>query len=287
MDCDDLLADWSGARQIELAPGFPGLELTSPAMRAVISLYGAQLLEYSPSGQAPLLYLSPRARFEAGRAIRGGVPLCWPWFGANIPEPDQPAHGVARLSRWALTRLERDGTLFHVELSGPAWRGLEPVIRFELGDGIGIRLSTLNRSDRPLPLGSALHSYFAVGDARRARVTGMAGRDFDDKVTGTRGRYVDEPQCFGGEVDRIVYTGGELVLRDPDNRRRIRIATSGSASAVIWNPGAERCAAFGDLEPDAWTRFVCIETANAGDDVRRLDPGENHTLGCRIRHEPD
>ncbi len=274
-----------GASLVDLADHCQAIALATPLMTALVSLQGGQLLQFTPTGHAPMLYRSPNAVYATGKAIRGGIPLCWPWFGAHPDDPSQPAHGVARLSPWTLQGLARIDDMFHVKLAGPDWHGLESSLDIVLGQGIDIRLATVNHSDQPRVVSAALHSYLAINDISTVSVRGVGGSRFDDKTTGESGHYHQDSQTFGNEVDRIVYTGRDLLLIDDSGERRLRIASSGSGSTVIWNPGAARCREIADLPDDGWQDFVCVETANAGSDRVELAPEENHLLTCRLRYE--
>lgn len=268
------------------APGVDILVISTADFHAEISLLGGQLLSFRAAGQQPLLYLSPQARYLPGKAIRGGVPLCWPWFGPHPDDASLPAHGVARTQAWRLDEVREDAGAFHVKLSGPECDGLTAEMEYRLGAAVEAALTTRNRGDRPQRLGAALHSYLAVGDARQAALSGLDGERCHDKVAGRESRWPDGEFCFRGEVDSIVYSERPALLRDPVWRRCIRVTAEGAGSVVVWNPAAEKTALLGDLPDAAWLDFVCVETANAGDDVRLLAPGASHRLACRLTLEP-
>lgn len=268
------------------APGVDILVISAADFHAEISLLGGQLLSFRAAGQQPLLYLSPQARYQPGKAIRGGVPLCWPWFGPHPDDASLPAHGVARTQAWRLDEVREDAGAFHVKLSGPECDGLTAEMEYRLGAAVEAALTTRNRGDRPQRLGAALHSYLAVGDARQAALSGLDGERCHDKVAGRESRWPDGEFHFRGEVDSIVYSERPALLRDPVWRRCIRVTAEGAGSVVVWNPAAEKTALLGDLPDAAWLDFVCVETANAGDDVRLLAPGASHRLACRLTLEP-
>ncbi|MCP1291197.1 D-hexose-6-phosphate mutarotase [Chromobacterium sp. S0633] len=268
------------------APGVDILVISAADFHAEISLLGGQLLSFRAAGQQPLLYLSPQARYLPGKAIRGGVPLCWPWFGPHPDDASLPAHGVARTQAWRLDEVREDAGAFHVKLSGPECDGLTAEMEYRLGAAVEAALTTRNLGDRPQRLGAALHSYLAVGDARQAALSGLDGERCHDKVAGRESRWPDGEFRFRGEVDSIVYSERPALLRDPVWRRCIRVTAEGAGSVVVWNPAAEKTALLGDLPDAAWLDFVCVETANAGDDVRLLAPGASHRLACRLTLEP-
>ncbi|MDN0077185.1 D-hexose-6-phosphate mutarotase [Crenobacter sp. SG2303] len=279
---------------LALCAGLPGLTahqhgerltLATADFAAELSLAGGQLLGYAPTGQRPWLYLSPQARSAAGKAIRGGVPLCWPWFGAHPDDPGQPAHGVARTAPWRLDDARLDAGVLALQLSGPHHGGLAATLTLELGPaGFALTLATRNDGTAPVRFSQALHSYFAVGDCREVTLSGLEAAGYDDKVDGGRHPASGAPLRFTSETDRIYYPAPDAVLRlaDPQWQRVLTLAAQGSGSSVVWNPWVDKAAALADLPDDAWPRFVCVETANAGDDARVLAPGATQRLGVRV-----
>lgn len=272
--------------------GLPVIGVHNDHARARISLYGGQVLSYLPAGaDADLLFLSDLAYDQAGKAIKGGVPLCWPWFGPDPEGAGRPAHGFARIRTWRLAdgaRQEDGATWVRLELDPDDatrdwWPGPWAVaLEVTVGAALTLALTTRNTGDRPLTLSQGLHTYFRVGDVTRAAVHGLDGRPYIDKVAGGAERTQDGPVTIAGEVDRI-YTGveGHLVLDDPALGRSIRIASGGSASAVVWNPWADIARSMADLGDDDYRGFLCVETTNAGPDQVRLAPGDEHCLMAR------
>lgn len=274
--------------------GLTELHVRNPLARATVSLQGAQLLSFQPHGQPDWLFLSPRARFEAGQAIRGGVPVCWPWFG---PDPDgrgRSAHGFARQSPWTL-RHAIDGadgsTRLLFELADDErTRALWPhhfLLRLEmhLGSTLRLSLATRNTGDTAFTLTQALHSYFAVDAIDTVHIRGLEGCGFIDQVPGARpaGAASHEPLRFSGRLDRIYQrVPAQLQLLGATGKRCLDLRSEGSRTAVVWNPGAELAATMADLGPDTHQRFVCVETANAGDERLTLPPGGQHHLTVEI-----
>ncbi|WP_434631893.1 D-hexose-6-phosphate mutarotase [Chromobacterium sp. CV08] len=278
------MSDPQGMSLSELAPGVEEILLAGDGFSARIALLGGQLIDYRRDGEPPLFYLSPQSAYQPGKAIRGGVPVCWPWFGPHPSDPGQPAHGVARQRLWTLREAGRDGAVFHVELDGPLHEGLAASLRFRIGpDGVDIALDTVNRGDAAQTVGAALHSYFAVSDLDSVELLGLGGAPARDKVADAPTALPDGPFRFDGEVDLIVYADRAATLRDAGWTRDIVVRPEGSASTVIWNPAPVKAARLADLPDGDWRRFVCVETANAGDDARLLAPGAVHTLACRLR----
>ncbi|BEV72800.1 D-hexose-6-phosphate mutarotase [Paludibacterium sp. THUN1379] len=269
------------------AQGSTQLLLSHDGFQAEISLDGGQLTAWHAAGQPPLIYCSPQAMHQPGKAIRGGVPVCWPWFGPHPQDATQPQHGVARTARWTLSDISRSAEGFSIELSGPEHDGLKVESCLTLSaDRVDITLTTLNQSSSARRYSAALHTYLAIADAEHAWVEGLAHSRYVDKVCQQDGIHHQDSLACRGELDRIVYGLCGLTLRDDVWRRRIVVENAGSDSLVLWNPGADKSIALKDLPDDGWRSFFCIEAANAGDDARVIEPGESHTLGTRLMTMP-
>ena len=265
--------------------GLPALLIRTPLASAALSLHGGQLLSFVPKGFDDLFWLSPCSQ-RAPAAIRGGVPVCWPYFGRQGQAADAPQHGFARNTRWTLVEAtnESDGETT-IELSLPEHTGtplrLSQTLR--IGRGLTQSLTTHNTGAAPVAFTQALHTYFRVGDAQRVQVNGLENLTYADKYDGREhlqaGAWNLHDRRDPGRSDRIYHrAGGCYTLHDPVLRRRIELWTSGSHSLVVWNPGATGIAAINDAPAESWRHFVCLEAANAGEDVIELAPGETHTL---------
>jgi glucose-6-phosphate 1-epimerase len=275
-------------RFTETGDGQAVAEIANTHAEATLHLQGAQLTGWTPRGQAPVIWLSPKAVFAPGKAIRGGVPVCWPWFGDRA---GGPAHGYARTSPWevaASAQAEDGATCLVLRLPAqPAlWPHETPVeIRLSVGATLEIELATRNLGAEAVVLSQALHTYFQVADVRRIALEGLDGRDYFDKLDGQRKRQAGAV-VFDGEVDRVYRDeGGDCVIDDPGLGRRIRIAKQGSASTVVWNPWTDKGRQLGDLGEDGHLGMVCVETANAGEDAVTLAPGAAHRLKAAYRVE--
>lgn len=265
--------------------GIDVLRVETPFSVARLSLHGAQLLSFVPAGFDDLLWVSPTTS-PPPKAIRGGVPVCWPYFGKQGQPDDAIQHGHARISRWPLTEVKReaDGTAV-LKLALPLRDGVPLELHMSIHVGRELRQSidTLHRDDAPYRLTQALHTYFRVADAAQVRVTGLDGLRYDDKYDG--GTHVQSGEWSlhdprdPGRSDRIYAgTGHRFDLLDPAGGRRIRLDTFGSRSLVVWNPGEVGAAAIADMPDDGWRAFVCLEAANASDDAIELEPGQRHRL---------
>lgn len=264
--------------------GIDVLRVETPFSTARISLHGAQVLSFVPTGFDDLLWVSPTTALPP-KAIRGGVPVCWPYFGKQGQPDDAVQHGHARISRWPLTEVKReaDGSAV-LKLALPLRDGVPLELQMSLHVGRELRQSidTAHRGDAPYRLTQALHTYFRVADATQVRVTGLDGLRYDDKYDG--GTHVQSGEWSlhdprdPGRSDRI-YTQarGHYVLRDPGFGRSIDITTQGSRSAVVWNAGEAAAAKMDDIGA-GWRNYVCVEAGNVGPDLIELAPGGSHVL---------
>jgi D-hexose-6-phosphate mutarotase len=259
---------------------------------------GAHLLTWQPRhAPQPVLFVSPRSLFQRGKAIRGGVPLCFPWFGPKDGDPKAPQHGFARTREWTLERASStpDGTIDLVftlasdNATHAAWpHDFAARLRARASEALSFSLEVRNTGTAPLTFGAALHTYLAVSDVRQIAIHGLEHTDYLDKVGGRtqRRREGAEPIRFTGEVNRVYLdTTSTCIVDDPGWRRRIHVAKSGSRSTVIWNPWTDTARTMADLGEDAWPGFVCVETCNAADDTVTLAPAATHVLGADLRVE--
>lgn len=299
MNIEQLNSDFGLAGQLRFVEGkggFPMGEVDNGLARARISLYGGQLLSFQPAEEPEdLMFLSERAYYQEGKAIKGGVPLCWPWFGADPEGLGRPAHGFMRNRHWNVqgaevladgaTRL-RLGVVDTEETRGIWPHPFQLSLRVTVGNDLTLELVTTNPGSEALTVTQALHTYFKVGEIGGVRVLGLEENDYLDKVDGGAQKRQAGPVTIAGEVDRI-YIGvqGDLVIDDPALERRIRIASTGSRSAVVWNPWATIAAEMADLADDDYTRMLCVETANAGSDVVSVPPHGEYRLTVRYSVE--
>lgn len=269
---------------------FPILRIDTPLCQAEVSLYGAQVLQWTPTGQLPVIFMSPQAIFEQGKALRGGIPICWPWFGKNTEDASLPSHGVARTALWQLAQTEEleDGTVKLV-LALPPTAELMPsgALIIELGKELLISLLTLD-VQRTMPFSAAMHTYFAVSDYETVAVTGLeecAFTEYADDAT----PHCEDPLIPAGHIDRIYHPvpeQQEITIHDPSWERSIRILRDGSASAVVWNPGEQLAAGMKDLGAPASRGFLAVETAAVPAENLMLRCGETHQLTTRIQVIP-
>lgn len=271
-----------------LPNGFCIAHLHSQHGAAAVSLQGGHVVHWQPVNQAPVLWLSRDARFESGKSIRGGIPVCWPWFGPHATTPAFPAHGFARTAVWEViaSNLEDDGSVQlglrmvqgqgHPYAADDIW--LELSVR--LGKTLSLELTTKNFGAEPVQIGEALHTYFRIGDIADIAIEGLDNNEYWDTVGGVVKRKQEGEIRFALETDRVyINSPVEVSINDPLLQRRIHVRKSGSQSTVVWNPWTDKAARMGDLgQPDGWREFVCVESANAWDNRITIEPGMEHCL---------
>ena len=263
---------------------------------AIVYLLGANVVHWRPAGAEPVLWLSKESTFCLGQAIRGGVPVCHPWFGNKSDDPAAPLHGFVRLMPWDVESVAQndDGSVTVVlwtkfSQGSANWPGyFELRHRVTVGSALTLELETTDFGDEDLLITEALHSYFRVSDVRNVSIAGLAGCAYFDKVTGgARQIQGDGPLTFAGETDNVYLDSrATCVLDDPGMGRRIYVAKRGSRSTVVWNPWIDKASRMQDFGDDEWTGTVCVETANARENAVTIRPGQSHTLAARISLEP-
>lgn len=251
----------------------PCWELTLNNQQVVVSQYGAHVLSYQVDG-TDLLWLSPTAVWHPNKPIRGGVPICWPWFGP-CPIPlkttftesalPQPNHGIVRTQAWSRPEIQASAqqivVIFRLANLQLPWyaQQCELVYQIELSHK-GLRLTL--QCDAPMMQQGALHSYFAVEDCENASVSPLP-HDYYDKVQDTNITGMQERCEFSAEVDRVYPQTASKLTLTADNLK-LALSQSGHDASVIWNPWQARAAAIADIAPQSWRHFVCVETASLG-----------------------
>ncbi|HEX8464665.1 MAG TPA: D-hexose-6-phosphate mutarotase [Abditibacterium sp.] len=265
----------------------PRLQIEKDGASVEIFEQGAHVSRFQSSDGTELLFLSSSSRFEVGKAIRGGVPICFPWFGPKADDPNAPAHGFARTMAWQVA----DQRPFSVELdleSSEATRALWPH-DFEakyrvtcINARFQLQFTVKNSGTEPLHFEVALHSYFRVSDVKNIEIEGLDGKTYLDKVDGAARKIQNGTVKIEGETDRVYLdAGGPIELRHGE--RRLKIAgDSGWRSTVVWNPWIEKARSMSDLGDDEWTQFVCIEAGAIADDAITLPAGQSYQLTLEI-----
>jgi glucose-6-phosphate 1-epimerase len=282
----------AGASLAQGGTGSPTLTLNAAAGSAQIALVGATVLSYVPSGGKDLLWLSPVATCADGKPIRGGVPLCGPWFGPHPFVASAPAHGLMRTRLWDLVRVETlaDGRLraeFHTDF--PAQKELgwlhhaAATFTVTVGATLSLELSIRNTGGSSFVLTNALHTYFSVGDVRQARVEGLSEREYIDfnPGAGARRHAGAGPVSLTGEAAHFYLNSAPVRLVDPVLGRAISLRGWGSSTTVLWNPWEKTGLGLGDVGAE-WPRFLCVENANVPDSAVLLAPSTSQHLGVEI-----
>lgn len=274
---------------VEDASGLIVAEIDNQQAAASLCLQGAQLLQWQPHAlPQPVLWRAAAAQLAPGKSPHCGAPVCWPWFGVHASDSALPAHGFARILPWSVvasgTQLSGATHLrLRLQQSVQPAMGWLHAATLELdvvvGDRLHMALVTRNVGDTDFVIGEALHTYFQVGDIARVRVTGLDGVTYADKVENFARHTQRDAITFAGETDRVYLdTVDACVIEDDVLGRRIRIAKSGSATTVVWTPWREKAASLYDLGADGWRHMLCVESANALDNLVAVPAGGSHTL---------
>jgi len=279
--------------------GFPLARIDNGKAYAVVSVYAGQVLSFQPANQVhELLFLSDAAYYQTGKAIKGGIPVCWPWFGPDPEGRGRAAHGFVRNRPWTVrateTLVDGDTRITLGLVDSTETRDIWPnafdlSLEVTVGDGLRVELVTQNPGDQPFTLTQALHSYFKVGAIGQVQVSGLEDTDYLDKAGDGSRKTQAGAVRFEQEVDRIYLdVQPELTIDDAALGRRIIITSTGSHTAVVWNPWADISASMADLGNDDYQHFVCVETTNAATDTVEVKPGRVYRLGsyCRIQSMP-
>lgn len=293
MTIEQLNTQFGIAGQVEFIAGnggLPMIQIKTTKAKALISIHAGQVLSYQPAGESEeVMFLSAKAYYQDGKAIKGGAPICWPWFGADPEGKGRPGHGFVRNRGWNVVATEvlSNGDIkVTVGLDDtPETQAIWPhsfSLRQEIiiGDSLNLSLITRNTGKEKFSITQAFHTYFKVGDITRAKVLGLAGCDYLDK---TGGGSVQKHQTgdviIDAEVDRIyLNVGNTLTIDDSVLNRRIQITSQGSKTAVVWNPWEKIAKDMADLEDADYQRLLCVETTNAATDVAEVAPGRE----CRL-----
>lgn len=278
----------------EKAPGYPVIHVDNPCAKAAIALHGAHIIEFQPSGEEPVLWLSSDAVFSAGKAIRGGIPICWPWFGGH-PEGQLPAHGFVRNRFWQLQSTQQLDNGFTRLIMSTCDDDASRVLwnhRFRLrlvvvvGNTLSVTLEMQNPGDSAYTITAALHSYFNVADISKVHISGLDGVGYMDQLLGNHWRTQYGDVHIAGEVDRIYHpVPADEIVCDQGFGRRIRLGKTGSCSSIVWNPWIDKSGSMGDFQKGGYRHMVCVETGNVAGDKVRLAPGSSHSLGLLISVE--
>jgi glucose-6-phosphate 1-epimerase len=272
--------------------GLPKVRVTTAAASGEVYLHGAHLTSWVPAGGDEVIFLSDRAQFQAGKAIRGGVPVCFPWFNAKSDNPKAPSHGFVRTKSWELESMLHEGNAVAVTLSTcsdeatRAWwpHDFRAQLRATIGTRLKLELTVTNSGETPFTFEEALHTYYRVGQIRQVQLIGLDGVTYQDNADSNHERLQQGKKVFTGRTDHAYLASrSELELIDPSLRRRISIGKENSLNSVVWNPWEEVARGMADLGDDEWQQFLCVEAANIRAAAVTLQPEEQHTMTANIR----
>ena len=264
-------------------------EINSNSSTAQVSLYGAQVLSFIPSGNEDTLFMSSKSLFVEGKAIRGGIPICWPWFGAHPVDGSLPSHGFARIMTWEVigTKEEGNEVVLTLGLSSNAetlslWPyQFEAQLEVRVGQTLSVALKTINTDNKAFEISAALHSYFKVSDINNIALSGLANTTFLDDVKEKEGLQREDQLLISERIDRR-YRQSTSECYIKDGYTNTKIAKEGSQITVVWNPGAELSRQMADLGDADYLNMICVEAANSLEDTITVQAGKQHVLKTTI-----
>ncbi len=272
--------------------GLAKVRITAAAASGEIYLHGAHVTSWQLQGAEEVLFVSAKSRWEDGRAIRGGVPVCFPWFADKADERSAPAHGLVRTKAWQLESVVETGEGVTVNMITASnddakkwWPGdFELRYRATFGTELSMELLVKNTGATPLRFEEALHAYFRVGRIEQVRLHGLNDVEYLDKTDQNCKQTQQGPLVIAAETDRVyLNTKSPIELEDQTLRRRLQIAKENSATTVVWNPWIEKAKALADLGDSEWEQMICVETSNVADYAVELSPGREHSIGAIVR----
>jgi glucose-6-phosphate 1-epimerase len=266
--------------------------ITSPEVLGEMYLHGAHITSWKPAGKEEVLFLSSQSRWEHGHAIRGGIPICFPWFGGKRDDPKAPAHGFVRTKEWQLESIAQGGDGVTVSMFTESdedtkrWWPAEfrLVYRVTFASELRLELVVTNTGKTPLRFEEALHAYHRVGNILTTRVGGLYTVQYIDKTDSNRKKIQQGEIAIVSETDRVyLNTSDAIELEDPVLRRRTRVAKENSRTTVVWNPWVQKAHSLSDFADDEWMQMICIETSNVSDFEVDLAPGRQHKMKALVR----
>jgi glucose-6-phosphate 1-epimerase len=282
----------ASASVVEGNGGLQKVCITSAEAVGEMYLHGAHLTSWKPAGKEEVLFLSSQSRWEHGHAIRGGIPICFPWFGGKGDDPKAPAHGFVRTKEWQLESIAQVGDGVTVSMFTESdedtkrWWPAEfrLVYRVTFASELRLELVVTNTGKTPLRFEEALHAYHRVGNILTTRVGGLYTVQYIDKTDSNRKKIQQGEIAIVSETDRVyLNTSDAIELEDPVLRRRTRVAKENSRTTVVWNPWVQKAHSLSDFADDEWMQMICIETSNVSDFEVDLAPGRQHKMKALVR----
>lgn len=267
----------------------PKVVITSPLARGEICLHGAHVTSWSPAGGEEVLFVSSKARWGEGQAIRGGIPICFPWFRGKADDPHAPAHGFVRTRVWQLDSIAENQsgvivTLFveSDEQTRRWWPGeFRLTHRVTFGSELKLELICKNTGNTPLHFEEALHTYNRVSDVATVCLQGLDGARFLDNTDSNKEKTERGDVFIGALTDKaFINTQNAVDLLDPQLGRRIRLQKANSSTTVAWNPWQEGSTKLSDLGAGEWKQFLCVEASNILGAAVTLAPAQEHTMSA-------
>ena len=284
-------------RVCEGSGGLTRITIASSLVEGEIYLHGAHVTSWQPSGQGEVLFRSTKSRWQEGQAIRGGIPVCFPWFRAKAGDPHAPAHGFARTRSWQLQSIVQEDAGITVTLSlesDEQSRRLWPaefrlLHRVTFGAELRLELVCTNTGTTPVRFEEALHTYNRVSEVECVRLQGLDGTCFLDNTDSNREKtQLGEVMITSQTDNAYLNTQSAVDLIDPKLGRRIRLRKANSNTTVVWNPWREESGALRDLGDGEWMHFLCVEASNIMNAAVALEPGQEHKMTAVLSVErPD
>lgn len=283
---------------IEGNGGLPMIKINHSKANALISIHAGQVLSFQPVNEPEdLMFLSEKAYYQSGKAIKGGAPVCWPWFGPDPEDLGRPGHGFVRNRAWNVisTATTTDGDIIvtlglenTVETEGIWPNSFVLTQEITIGESLNLALITHNTGNKAFPITQAFHTYFKIGDINQVSVLGLEDCHYIDKTDNSADKQQVGAISINGEVDRIYLdVKDQMVIDDAALKRRIRITSKGNKTAVVWNPWAKISSEMADLQDNDYQRLLCVETTNAATDIVQVEPGTSCQLVANYRIDRD
>ena len=275
--------------------GLTEIAINTKNAAADISLYGAHLLSFKTSGRQDIIWMSEKSLFEEGKAIRGGIPLCFPWFGPHTTDKTKPQHGFARLQYWEVMDVKENADesiivtlgLKESDASLQLWPyNFNATAQFIIGETLEVNLTVTNTDNKAFEYSDALHTYFNISNIDTIALEGLQEATYYEAFGTELKKQNSQLLYFNEETNRrYVNSTGNCIIHDKGYDRKISVHKTGSKVTVVWNPGEATAKTIGDITPDGYKTFLCVEPANAypGIDMITLAPGQTHTLSTAIK----
>jgi len=263
---------------------YPILHVRNKFAELKVALHGAHVISYIPVGAEDVIFTSESAIYKEGKAIRGGIPVCWPWFNAHPSDTSKPSHGFVRNRFWELAKVNETADETVLVFQMPVFEEMRQLYPYDvevslevvLGAELHVNIVTENKGEVECPVGGALHTYLSVSSIDDVSLTGLDGVGYFDSLTGETKKQAGDI-TISEELD-VIYENSDHTVTLQDKQRCIQISKTGSLSTVVWNPWIEKSQGIADLGNEDYRDFVCIETANARNDVVMLQSGCKHVM---------